>query len=312
MNRCQPPQHVEQYLNMAVKSQLVYKTFNRILDSISQEPENIVSELALSKQLGVSRTVIKKAFAMMLDKGLIQVKERKKILKRAIQEADYIALDAEQVEGDQVIREFFVNQMKNGTIRPGVRFSVLELARESGCDRTIVREFLQKFSKFGLVEKLPRKMWGMVKIDHGYINELVEARKSIEMNAIKDLWNQEDASPVWQKLTHLSLQLSEMAESIDESQFWELDRRLYEIIVECLNNRFVVQFHSTLYYLFTLHYQWILSVGTGIAESVLWQNIELLDAVINRNYEESVHFIRSHYETAEELFLEANKMLAFP
>ena len=295
---------------------LVHETFNQILTILSHDSPMVPSELSLSQKLEVSRTVIRKAFDIMVKLNLIQVSGRKKALIRIIRQSDYFLLEPDQADRNQIIQQFFVNQIRNGSIRPGVSFSVLDLATESGCNRTIVREFLYKFSKFGLIEKRPRKMWGMVRIDRDYVAELTETRKRFEVGALESLWDLPGSSPAWSQIKRIALelvQLSELAESsINESQVWKLDEVFHQSLIDCQSNRFLSQFYSTIYFVFTLHYQWCLSEGSSHVDLVLAQSVELSTTIIQHQKKESRKILDRHCDTARDLFFKAIEMLSFP
>lgn len=70
---------------------------------------------------------------------------------------------------------------------PGDKFSELELSKASGCNTIAVREFLIKFSHFGLIKKNPRAKWQMVGFDEKFALELVECRRIFEFSSITKL-----------------------------------------------------------------------------------------------------------------------------
>ncbi len=301
---------------MEKKKLLVHAVFNRLLDILTSDSGEIPSELSLSKKLAVSRTVIRKAFELMVARELIRVSGRRKKLVRSVQPSDYFDIAKDSMGNDQIIEQFFIDQMKNGALRPGVKFSVLELATDSGCNRTIVREFLLKFSRFGLIEKLPRKMWGMVKIDRDYMRELTDTRKILELGALNSIWSQPDSAPIWLRLDRLSSRFEHMIEGLEcsanDASFWELDKSLHQSMIDCRSNRFISRFYANIYFMFTLHFQWCLSEGTGFTETTLAQDIELLNNIILRHKKEVEFVISNRCENWRELFCEAVDMLNFP
>ena len=313
---CRKPPHPTAWLPMERKSRLVHGAYNQILETLSRDTESFPSELSLSRKLEVSRTVVRKAIAIMVERGIVQIVGRRKKRKRTVRDSDFFSLESKCANDETVIRRFFIDQMKSGAIRPGDRFSVLELSAKSGCNRTVVREFLYKFGKFGLVEKLPRKMWGMVKIDRQYIADLTEARKMLELEAMKRLWRHPDAASVWKRFRDIYSQLRRIAENPDdttgENDFWPLDEKLYREIAASQDNRFLSRFHSTVYFVFMLHYQWCLWEGSEFMRSILALDIELLENIAQRKKGAAANIIREHCNVAQELFSEAIDMLAFP
>ncbi len=298
------------------KGQLVRSTYNRILEILSGEATPFPSEAALSRRLEVSRTVVRKAIALMIDRGLVRTTGRKRAARREIRSSDYLVSAATPASGGSKIRQFFFDRMKSGAIRPGGIFSVLELAEESGCDRSAVREFLHEFGKYGLIEKMPRRMWKMVAIDRQYVADLTETRQMLELDALEHLWLLPQSAFPWRRLDGIRsslLRLAEKREGTDgETDFWPLDEELYRTVMESRNNRFLLQFHSVVYFVFTLHYHWCLSEGSGYVQSVLALDLELLENIGRRQRDASADVIRRHCVTARTLFSEAIQMLAFP
>ena len=295
---------------------LVHGTYNRILEMLSHDDDELPSETDLSRELKVSRTVIRKAIEIMIEKGIVRSPGRPKKRKRAVRESDYFPLEPHRKSSETIIRQFFIDQMKNGAIRPGDRFSVLELATESGCNRSIVREFLYEFGKYGLIEKMPRKMWRMVAIDRKYIAELTETREILELKALEHLWQSPQPAPIWKRLNRIrslfDCILEKQGKTDRETDFWPLDEELYRSIVANQNNRFVSQFYSIIYFVFTLHYQWCLSEESGHVDSVLALDREFLENILQREKEASADIVRRHCEIARTLFAEAVHMLTFP
>ncbi|MCP4294994.1 MAG: GntR family transcriptional regulator, partial [Proteobacteria bacterium] len=245
---------------MNKRNQLLHSTINHILEALQSDPSQVPSELGLSKEIEVSRTVIRKAFDLLQKKGVIEKVGRIRTVKRGVQQDDFFILQGDFDEPLDVFQHYFMSQIKRGEIRPGTRFSVLDLSTNSKCNRTVVREFLYSFSKFGLVEKLPRKMWGMVSIDQTYIKELTDIRIDLEVEAVRKLWQHPKTSPIWSKLDSIYQKFLEYQNGIGFPlpAIWKLDEMLFQLLIECNSNRFVSQFHANIYFVYNLLYQWCL------------------------------------------------------
>ncbi|MGO7360454.1 GntR family transcriptional regulator, partial [Rhizobium ruizarguesonis] len=57
---------------------------------------------------------------------------------------------------------------------PGMQINELELAREIGNGTTSVREFLIRFSRFGLIEKRPKSHWTIKGFTREFALELAD------------------------------------------------------------------------------------------------------------------------------------------
>jgi DNA-binding GntR family transcriptional regulator len=69
------------------------------------------------------------------------------------------------------------------TQQPGMQINELELAREIGTGTTSVREFLIRFSRFGLIEKRPNSHWILKGFTREFALELAEVREMFELHS---------------------------------------------------------------------------------------------------------------------------------
>src|SRR5690606_7702363 len=144
-----------------MKSDTVYKrAFNDALDLVGalEAGATLPSETALSRRLGVSRTTVRKVLAALAAHGLLEAGGRGWRVRATrpapskFPEAETIAMVAEVVKR-------FMEGMLRGDARPGSAINELELARQFGVATTGIREFLNRFQRFGLIEKRPHGGW---------------------------------------------------------------------------------------------------------------------------------------------------------
>ena len=299
---------------MDKRQRLRLLTVNQILEILSRKPNAIPSELKLSTDLKVSRTVVRNAFEYLQDKGIVEKLGRNRLQKRPIQQDDYIILDQDDQSSEEFVQSFFLSQLKKGEIRPGTRFSVLELAKVSGCDRTAVREFLNRFSRFGLVEKLPRRMWGLVSIDKSYINELIKARKDLELEALEYLLLLPSTAPIWLDIKNIRRKITDFHNHIyaRPESIQELDSEFFKVFIGSFSNRFKNQYYDTIYFICKLLYEWCLDDEEDQAMARLVQLTEFIDKLLERQQEECIDLLSNHLESTRQLFMEALVMLDFP
>ncbi|MEW5250074.1 GntR family transcriptional regulator [Microbulbifer sp. 2201CG32-9] len=294
------------------KSYLVQKTSNILLDQMQKIAKSshpyLPSDLALASELDVSRTTIRTVIENLEKKGLIRRDSAGKRVLRKPKKSDYYDISSAPSSKEEVIQRYFLSLINGGQLLPGDRFSELELAKQSGCNTVTVREFLVKFSRFGLIEKKPRSQWQMVKFDDQFAEELIEFRKVLEMRALVKLLEQDDDHPTWQELREV-LDAHQAVKKDFDRRFREvpdLDARLHLAIQTGANNRFINQFFEVVSFVCHYHYQW---EKTGEKER-LWvalnEHIDLLIAILAHDVAAAVKALEVHLDSAERTLLECS------
>ncbi len=302
---------------MIEKHNLLNQTVNRILDqiqSVSNADPFLPSELSLSKGLDVSRTTIRKAINILIEKDIISVLNGKKMISRKITKSDYISVSPGPTNVDDKMHLFFMDQIKNGDIRPGTTFSVLQLANESGFNRTIVRDFLYSFSKFGLIEKLPRKNWRMVKIDRKYLEELTDVRMRLEIDAAANYIEADNDPVILLKIQTIVRSLSVIPDPGAKSgqQVIDLEKDFFEILFLSKPNRFIRDFYSRLFFTFSVLDNYCMMDTSDFAYNKYVLLTSLLESLIKRVPEEFNSALNDYYGSNVDIYIEAIEMLEFP
>ena len=75
--------------------------------------------------------------------------------------------------------------MLRDNARPGTLINELELARQFGVATTGIREFLNRFQRFGLIEKRPNAGWVFKGFTTSFALELFEIREMFELRSAK-------------------------------------------------------------------------------------------------------------------------------
>ncbi|TJW80872.1 MAG: GntR family transcriptional regulator, partial [Mesorhizobium sp.] len=161
------------------KSNNVYKdAYNRGL-RLLDETKSLPSEPELGALLGVSRTTIRTILARMEETGLIAWNKRSKTVLRVPRPDDFFP-EEETDTLSQIIERSFMRRLLAGGAEPGMQINELELAREIGVGTTSVREFLIRFSRFGLIEKRRNSHWVLKGFTRAFALELTEIREMFE------------------------------------------------------------------------------------------------------------------------------------
>ncbi|RWK95325.1 MAG: GntR family transcriptional regulator, partial [Mesorhizobium sp.] len=181
------------------KSNNVYKdAYNRGL-RLLEETKSLPSEPELGALLGVSRTTIRTILARMEETGLIAWNKRSKTVLRAPRAGDFFP-EEETDTLSQIIERSFMRRLLVGGAEPGMQINELELAREIGVGTTSVREFLIRFSRFGLIEKRRNSHWVLKGFTRAFALELTEIREMFELRSAAAFAALPEDSPVWADL----------------------------------------------------------------------------------------------------------------
>ncbi|TJV20355.1 MAG: GntR family transcriptional regulator, partial [Mesorhizobium sp.] len=125
----------------------------------------------------------------------------------------------------QIIERSFMRRLLAGGAEPGMQINELELAREIGVGTTSVREFLIRFSRFGLIEKRRNSHWVLKGFTRAFALELTEIREMFELRSAAAFAALPEDSPVWADLDLLEDEHRLLAREIAMrfNEFSELD-----------------------------------------------------------------------------------------
>ena len=168
-----------------MKTDTVFKrAFNDALDLVSglADGEPLPSENTLSARLGVSRTTVRKVIFALGERGVVTGSGRERMVRST--ERGNAALSR---RGDGLdVRaggEALHGMDARDNARPGTSINELELARQFGVGTTGIREFLNRFQSFGLIEKRPNSGWLFKGFTTGFALELFEIREMFELRS---------------------------------------------------------------------------------------------------------------------------------
>jgi len=289
-------------------SHLIQETVNGILATLVDFSEGSIVFLkdnTLAKKLNVSRTTIRTALLELEKKGIVAIDGSQKQVLRASQEGDYFDTSNSVSSKEEIIEKYFLDLINHGKLLPGDKFSELELAKSSGCNTITVREFLIKFSRFGLINKSPRAKWQMVEFDAKFALELVEFRRILEMSSITKLLATPKDDEVWQELSILLDKHNEVLADVENryTELSELDRKFHFIIQRASENRFFMQFFDVVSLICHYHYQW--NKGDEFERNVvaLKEHVEIITQLLAHNTSGVLTAMETHLNTAKKTLL---------
>jgi len=293
---------------MKVQSHLIQETANGILATLSdfqQGSELILKDNTLAKKFNVSRTTISSAITELEKKGVIEIIGSEKRVLRAAAKIDFFDTSKGVSFKEKLVEKYFLDLIYHGKLLPGDVFSETELSKMSGCNTITVREFLIKFSRFGLIKKTPRAKWQMVEFDEKFALELIECRRIFEFGAITELLTVPVDNVVWDELSKLLDEHLAVLSDV-ESRYKELrnlDREFHNIILKSSDNRFYLQFFEVISVICHYHYQWDKSDELERNKVALEEHVAIMTHLLAHNTSGVMAAMDTHLNTAKKTLL---------
>jgi DNA-binding GntR family transcriptional regulator len=286
-----------------VKNDAVYKqAFNGTLAIIGgvKRGQRIPSENALSERLAVSRTTVRKALHELTERGLISAGPNRIVVSppRAVDRFP----GSETIATSAHVERRFMEWMLRGDLRAGATINVLELARSFGVSTTALREFLNGFARYGLIEKRPNASWTFAGVTAQFASELFDVREMFEMRSARAFIGLPRDDPAWSELARLQAEHKALAREIDQrySDFSELDARFHRLVFEASSNRFMRDFYDIMALIFHYHYQWNKAEERQRNATAIREHLVYIDALFGRTWRDVEAAARAHLKTARQ------------
>ena len=170
-----------------MKTDTVFKkAFNDALDLVSKlkHCEPLPSENVLGARLGVSRTTVRKVLSKFSEAGLIAGSGAQRTVRLTPPKMQRFP-DAETIPTANQVERLFMEWTLRDNMSPGSLINELDLARRFGVATTSIREFLNRFHRFGLIEKRPNAGWVFKGFTASFALELFEIREMFELRSAK-------------------------------------------------------------------------------------------------------------------------------
>jgi len=293
---------------MSNKTYLIKNTINGMLKLINDLPNGQIimqNDIELTKLLNVSRTTVRACVDHLIKAGIIEREGPSKVVLRQPSKEDYFEVSDAESSKEVVIESYFLDLINTGKLLPGDKFSELELAQNSGCTTNTVREFLIKFSNYGLINKSPRARWEMVEFDEQFARELISFRQMVEMNSISELMKLSDDHPIWEKFEALLQKHLAVQKDIENRylEFPDLDRAMHLLIQDASKNRFATQFFEIASFICHYHYQWDKQGEFERIQEAVREHIDILNNLVTRNVSGSIMSLEKHLVTARKTLM---------
>ena len=290
-----------------MKTDAVFKrAFNDALDLVSQMQDGapLPPETALSATLGVSRTTLRKIIAALAEQGVVAGAGRERTIQAPSKSTRRFP-DAETVSASAQVEKRFMEWMLRDDASPGMTINELELARQFGVATTGIREFLNRFQSFGLIEKRPNAGWLFKGFTSSFALELFEIREMFELRSAVAFASLPKNSPCWRQIEELREEHLMLLGDIDRRyhDFSDLDSRFHRLVNSAAPNRFVDGFYDIITLIFHYHYQWNKRDERQRNEVAIGEHLAYIDALLSRNAGSVKQACRAHLASAKKTLL---------
>jgi DNA-binding GntR family transcriptional regulator len=285
-----------------MKSDTVYKqAFNDMLDVLGEVRVGglLPSENDLGARLGVSRTTVRKVIVQLAARQLISPDGRQRRLRAEIPPGTHFPA-IETVSASAQVEKRFMEWMLRGDAQPGSQINELELARQFGVGTTGIREFLNRFRRFGLIDKRPNAGWRFKGFTEGFATELFEIREMFELRAAVAFATLPQHHPAWRELESFAAEHHRLLEDIETRfhDFSDLDNRFHRFIIGISPNRFIEDFYEVITFIFHYHYQWNKRDERQRNELAIREHLAYLSALERRDRAAIEAACRAHLASA--------------
>ncbi|WP_082537123.1 MULTISPECIES: GntR family transcriptional regulator [unclassified Aureimonas] len=290
---------------MSKPKTLFKDSYNRSLQLL-EAADDLPSETELGAALEISRTTVRSILARLEEVGLIAWDKRKKTLLRRPEASDYFPTE-ETDPISRVIERGFMHRILAGDAHAGDLISEADIARDLGVGVSAVREFLIRFSRFGLIEKRRNSQWVLKGFTREFALELTEVREMFELRAALRFAALPPDDAAWTRLAQMEAEHRQFLAEIETryDRFSDLDERFHRLIHEASHNRFVIDFYDVISMIFHYHYQWNKTGEKERNRTALAEHIDYIRALASRDSTEVEFFCRRHLRSARETLLQS-------
>jgi DNA-binding GntR family transcriptional regulator len=282
------------------------RAFNDALDLLSAMAPGaeLPSEIKLGDVLLVSRTTVRKVLNTFDETGLVAGSGRKRIRTALVVGADRFPL-AETIPISTQVETQFLQWMLRDDAKPGTSINELDLARQFGVATNVVREFLNRFQRFGLIEKRVGSGWEFRGFTQSFARELFEIREMFEMRSARAFARLPKASPLWTRLRELRQSHVALLDDIDRRfhAFSDLDSDFHRLINSVVPNRFIESFYDIITMIFHYHYQWNKQDERQRNEVAMREHLSYIDALLSRDVKVAEQACNAHLTSARETLM---------
>ena len=292
-------------VGMARQSTVFKEAFNRYARTLSRS-DALPSEPDIAAQLGISRSTARAILTRLHEADIIRWDKREKIVLRDPGPDDLFP-EEETNSLHDIIERSFMQRILSDDAQPGMQINELELAREIGTGTTSVREFLIRFSRFGLIEKRPNSHWILKGFTREFALELADVRDMFEIHSAAAFGRLAADHSAWSDLQKIKIEHLELLADIDSrsKEFSALDERFHLLVHGASRNRFVADFYDVIAIVFHYHYQWNKTKAVERSKRALMEHLAYIEALQSRDATRIDAACRCHLASARETLLQS-------
>ncbi|GLS30938.1 DNA-binding transcriptional regulator, GntR family [Mesorhizobium albiziae] len=259
------------------------------------------SENQLRARIGVSRTTVRKVIRELANRGIVVEQDGNKVPGRPVSKHDLFS-GLETTSRLEHVERQFMEWMLRGGAAPGTLINELELARQFHVATNGIREFLIRFSRFGLVEKKSNSGWLFKGFTEDFALELFEVRVMFELRSARHFAELPEGSSLWGRLETIRRQHVDLLDSVEARfhDFSDLDNRFHRLINESGPNRFIDGFSDIITLIFHYHYQWNKADEKERNKAAILEHLTCIDALQSRNRRRIETAWRAHLRSARD------------
>jgi len=290
-----------------MKTDTVYKrAFNEMLEIVSTAPTGSLmpSENDLSTRMAVSRTTVRKVLRQLEERRIVGNRGAAKVVLRAPTGDDPFP-DDETVSTSAQVEGRFMEWMLRGDLKPGAAINALDLARQFGVSTTGIREFLNRFARFGLIERRPNARWVFKGFTQDFALELFDIRELFELRSALAFTQLPGESPLWGRLRAMRREHEQLLDQIETRfhDFSDLDNRFHRLIHEASHNRFIADFYDVIAFIFHYHYQWNKVLEKQRNRVAIVEHLAYIDALLSLDVAKVEAALAVHLRSARQTLL---------
>jgi DNA-binding GntR family transcriptional regulator len=262
----------------------------------------------LSARLKVSRTTTRKILSTLVARGVISGPSRQRVVRSVGGLAERFP-EAETVATATQVENRFMEWMLRDNARPGTSINELDLARRFGVATTGIREFLNRFQRFGLTEKRPNSGWMFKGFTVEFALELFEIREMFELRSARAFAALPHSAAQWLQIEDLRVEHVSLLGDIERrfQDFSDLDSRFHRLINSAAPNRFIDDFYDIITLIFHYHYQWNKHDERQRNEVAIREHLTYIDALVGRNDSIVELACRAHLSSAKETLIRSTE-----
>ncbi len=289
---------------------LFKRSYNQALDMLAEAGEGVPlplplpSEPAMAATLGISRTTVRAVLAALAMRQIITIDGRAKQQLRLPKRSDYLA-DADLEPLADMVERKFMAWLVGPDCSPGHVINGLDLARQFGVSTSAIRDCLNKFSHFGLLERQTNGRWRTLGLTNDFVAELFDMRELIEFRAVDRFVALPKDDPLWAELSLLEEEHQAFLADFDgrNREFSDLDHRFHKLVDSAVPNRFLGNIQGVMSVIFHYHYQWNKKDEVDRNHRALGEHLAYIDGLKSGDPLKARESCRVHLHTARSTML---------